>query len=343
MVIGRNEGVRLTRCLKSVLSMQKLEDQIELLYVDSDSSDDSVERAKNLGVKVIELKPDRPCAAIARNAGWKAVASEIVLFLDGDTEITSDFVVRSIDEFKDPRIAIVYGHRREIDPALSAFTRVLDLDWMHPAGPSAFCGGDALIRRSALQELGGFDESLIAGEEPELCQRIRSHGWIVLHNDAAMVKHHLGVTSLSQYWRRAVRSGYAYAEVSGRFWTTSSPLWKSESRHNLIAGTAILSLLLGSTAFSIGLSSAWPVLAALLVLLALSIKTAVRNRWKTPDPVTLFLYGLHSHLQQIPILFGQIKYWLHRRSGVVQRLIEYKTPGGASAAVVPPKRPSSTA
>jgi cellulose synthase/poly-beta-1,6-N-acetylglucosamine synthase-like glycosyltransferase len=323
--------------------MQKPEGQVEIFYIDSDSSDDSVERARNLGVKTIELKPLRPCAAIARNAGWKAAAAPTILFLDGDTELASDFVVKSIGEFNDPRIAVVYGHRREIEPQLSVFTRVLDLDWMHPPGPSAFCGGDALVRRSALEEAGGFDESLIAGEEPELCRRMRSRGWVVLHHDVDMVKHHLGVTSPAQYWRRAIRSGYAYAEVSARFRDTSAPLWKYESKHNWLAGLAILSLLIGAVAFSIGLGSGLPILIALLILVALSIRTAVRNRWKTSDWVTLLLYGMHSHLQQIPILFGQVKYrW--RRSGVVQRLIEYKRPGNASEPrVAPAKRPSSRA
>src|SRR5208283_1846933 len=154
VVIGRNEGIHLTRCLESILSMQKPKSEIEIVYVDPESTDDSIESARNIGVKTIELKPARPCAAIARNAGWKATAAEIILFLDGDTEIASDFVVRSLREFKNPRVAVVYGHRREIDPRLSVFTRVLDLDWLHPPGPSAFCGGDALVRRSVLEEVG---------------------------------------------------------------------------------------------------------------------------------------------------------------------------------------------
>jgi len=330
VVIGRNEGARLTRCLQSVLSMRKPEARVEILYVDSDSADDSAERSRKMGVETIELKPYRPCAAIARNVGWKTATSGIIMFLDGDTEISPDFIAKSIDQFSDPRVAVVYGHRREIDARLSVFTRVLDLDWIHPSGPSAFCGGDALIRRSVLEAVDGFDESLIAGEEPELCGRIRSHGWIVLHVDVDMVRHHLGITRFSQYWRRAVRSGYAYAEVSERFRTTNSPLWKREAKHNLVAGSAILSLVLGGPLLAIGIGSTLPIVAAIAILLTLSIRSAIRSRWKTSDAVTLFLYGLHSHLQQIPILFGQIKYRWQRRRGVVQRLIEYKGPFTAS-------------
>jgi cellulose synthase/poly-beta-1,6-N-acetylglucosamine synthase-like glycosyltransferase len=246
------------------------------------------------------------------------------MFLDGDTELASDFVAESIAEFDDPRVGVIYGHRREVDARKSVFTRVLDLEWIHPPGPSDSCGGDALVRRSVLEELGGFDETLIAGEEPELCWRIRSHGWIVLHVDRNMVKHDLDITRLSQYWRRAIRTGYAYAEVSRRFRATEPPLWKAESKHNQINGTVILGLMLGGSSLCVVLRSVLPIAATISIVLALAIRTAVRNRWKGSDSITLLLYGLHSHLQQIPILFGQMKYHLQRRRGIVPQLIEYK-------------------
>ncbi len=147
--------------------MRKPLGEVEVLYVDSDSADDSIDRANRAGVRIIQLRPQRPCAALARNAGWKATTSEIVLFLDADTELAPDFAADSIGAFDNPRIAVVFGDRREGNPRASLFTRVLDLDWVHAPGTANVCGGDALMRRSALQEVNGFDESLIAGEEPE--------------------------------------------------------------------------------------------------------------------------------------------------------------------------------
>src|SRR5271167_2170016 len=142
VVIGRNEGARLTRCLESVRAMDEPADgSVELIYVDSASTDNSVERALRLGAKVIQVNPGRPCASIGRNAGWRAVCAPIVLFLDGDTMLEPHFVNESLHLFEDPQVAVVFGDRREIDTAGSIYNRVLDLDWLSAPGEVELCGG----------------------------------------------------------------------------------------------------------------------------------------------------------------------------------------------------------
>jgi glycosyltransferase involved in cell wall biosynthesis len=336
VVIGRNEGERLTRCLQSVAAMEPARSAIELggvelIYVDSASTDNSARRAAALGARVLEVNPQRPCAAVGRNAGWRAAAAPIVLFLDGDTRVAPDFVAASLGEFDDPKVAVVWGHRREIAPGASIFNRVLDLDWIYPPGPSEFCGGDALIRRRVLEEVGGFDERLIAGEEPEMCQRIRARGYTILHVDRPMTGHDLAMTRWAQYWRRAVRAGYAYAEVSDRFAAAGINLWRAEARRNRVHGALMLAIAADAVGGAIVLRSFSPALVALALIGLLAVRTANRVRWKSPDFNTRFLYGLHSHLQQIPILCGQIRYWRDRRAGRIGGLIEYKQSGSERA------------
>jgi GT2 family glycosyltransferase len=325
VVIGRNEGERLRRCLDSVTMMQRLEGLIELLYVDSASTDGSVERASEYGAKVIRINPARPCAAAGRNAGWKAASAAIVLFLDGDTVLAPKFVADSLHHFNDQRIAVVFGRRREIKPETSIFNRVLDLDWVYPERQALFCGGDALIRRSVLEEVNGFDERLIAGEEPEMCWRIRARGYQIMGVDRSMVVHDLAMTRWSQYWRRALRSGFALAEISTRFRHTSSPLWLRESRRNILQGIIMLALFIMAPTLAIVCRTPIPIALAIGIVAMLTVRTAHRARWKSRCLVTLLLYGLHSHVQHIPILFGQLTYRHARRTGRVQRLIEYKT------------------
>jgi glycosyltransferase involved in cell wall biosynthesis len=338
VVIGRNEGERLMRCLASVSAMRSPGGaEVEIIYVDSASNDGSAERAARAGTRVITVAPPRPCAAVGRNAGWRVARAEFVLFVDGDTLVAPDFVVDSIGDFDDPMVAIVFGNRRESDPNGSAFNRVLDLDWITPIGPADYCGGDALVRRSVLERVGGYDERLIAGEEPEMCRRIRALSYAIVHVDRAMTSHDLGITRWSQYWRRAVRTGYAYAEVSERFRTTDSPLWDHAARSNLIRGGAMLTIVVGAPALALASRSLVPLLLAIATLVILALRTAWRFRWKSPDFVTGLLFGLHSHLQQIPILFGQFKYRTDRRQGRTAQLIEYKDASRPSA----PARTSS--
>jgi glycosyltransferase involved in cell wall biosynthesis len=326
VVIGRNEGERLERCLRSVQTANSGGRAVELIYVDSDSTDGSPERAQRLGARVLRVQPARPSAAIGRNAGWRVATGTHVLFLDGDTVLERDFLPAALGEIEtSPGIAVVWGHRREIAPSASLYNRALDLDWIYPPGDTEFCGGDALFRRAALERSGGFDDSLIAGEEPELCARLRAMGYRIRHIDVPMTGHDLAITHWRQYWRRAERAGHAYAEVSARFADTTSPLWSRESRRNLWHGGLVASGLAG---IPLALLAGMPGLAMAGVAAAAGIvgRTAWRARWKDSNPGTLLTYALHSHLQQVPILWGQLAWRQARRRGRVRGLIEYKAP-----------------
>jgi glycosyltransferase involved in cell wall biosynthesis len=324
VVIGRNEGARLSACLRSVLSAERAGHTLQLIYVDSASTDDSVQRAEALGATVISVRPERPSAATGRNAGWRAASGDLVLFLDGDTVLDANFIPEAIAEMNSAEdIAVVWGHRRESNTGGSLFNRVLDLDWIYPPGDSAFCGGDALFRRSALMACEGFDATLIAGEEPELCARLRARGYRIRHIDAPMTLHDLAMTKWRQYWRRAERAGHAYAEISARFADRDGGLWRRDARRNRLHGAALtigLTILLGATASGhLMIAMGGGTLAV-----ATCLRTAWRARWKSASALTLVLYGAHSHIQQIPILWGQIVWRQMARQGHRRGLIEYK-------------------
>ena len=371
VVIGRNEGERLGRCLRSIRSqIQKsgastppsrqplLEDRdsqtwvstettsapqtpfnLELLYVDSNSTDSSVALATDLGAKVIALHPVRPTAALGRNAGWRVARGEIILFLDGDTELDPNFIAAALPAFADPKTAVVWGHRREKQPFVSTYDRTLDLDWMYPPGLSAFCGGDALFRRDVLEQTGGFDDALIAGEEPELCGRLIALGFQVLHIDVPMTQHVLGIRGFGQYWKRATRAGHAYAEVAARFAGTANPLWTDDLRRNRVRAGFLVGLPIAATAFTILLWSRWPshwrpsawqagfwwpALGTATIFSLLVLRTAWKARWKSSSPVTLLLYGIHSHFQQLPIAWGQLQFAANHRRGRRANVFDYK-------------------
>jgi len=324
VVIGRNEGERLTRCLRSIRDMKNPGGDIELIYVDSASVDNSVENARSMGARVIAVKPARPTAALGRNAGWRAATAPIVLFLDGDTILHPDFVVESLKEFSDPAIAAVWGHRREIHPEQSIYNRLLDLDWIYKPGLTEFCGGDVLFRRSALEDVNGYDETLIAGEEPEMCRRLRGRGYKILHVDRPMTGHDLAMTKFSQYWKRATRAGYAYAEVSDRFASTNMPFWADEVVRNRNRALAMLTIFSVAAVASFALLTPLPLLGTLAFYSLLAVRSALKIRWKSPSLPTLIGYGFHSHFQQVPIYFGQLQYRKDRKIGRSRGLIEYK-------------------
>ena len=326
VVIGRNEGERLRRCLDSVRAMASLPDGHEIIYVDSGSSDSSLQIAAECGAQTIELNAARPGAASARNAGWRVARAEWVLFLDGDTILDPSFPELALESMAEPSVAAVWGHRRELYPKASIFQRVLDLDWVYAPGYTEFCGGDALFRRAALERVGGFDPTLIAGEEPEMCSRMRAVGYTILHIDAPMTGHDLAITRFSQYWRRLMRAGYAYAQMATQTHGDNKVrLWAAESRGNAIRALMLLTLLALAFIAPWFSNSPWVTFGiALAIFAALVLRTASKARWKSNDPVSLLYYGAHSHLQQIPIFAGQVAFWWDMVRNQRRGLIEYK-------------------
>jgi glycosyltransferase involved in cell wall biosynthesis len=329
VIIGRNEGERLVGCLQSVRSIRGVEGNVEIIYVDSASTDDSPQTARSYAAQVVVLQDGKRTAARGRNAGWPKALAPYVLFLDGDTILNPDFPgVALAGLTSDQSLAAVWGHRRELYPERSLYNRVADLDWIYAAGITEYCGGDVLMRRCALAEVGGYDSDLIAGEEPELCRRLRARGYRILHIDQPMTLHDLDLRRFSQYWKRAVRAGYAYAEISSRFRNSSDKMWLQASKRNVRLGVFwTIWLLLG---ICLAAFTSWLFVAWLAFVLLVTARSGWKARHKAPGKgLLLLLYGIHSHMQQIPILFGQLSYFADRYLGKQRKQIEYKE--GASA------------
>ncbi len=322
VVIGRNEGDRLRRCFQSIAGMQPVEGGSEIIYVDSGSTDDSLAIAAEFGARVLQPGSVRPTAAKARNKGWRSSSAPWILFLDGDTILNPSFPRTALAAAHDQQVAAVWGHRREIDPAANFYQRVLDLDWLARPGITEYCGGDALMRRSALEASGGFDDTLIGGEEPELCARFREYGYVILHIDAPMTLHDLAIRRWRQYWRRACRTGYAYAQMARRTRGNAIRLWTRESAHNRSRALALIALVFTIISGSFVWQPA--AFAGILLICGLVVRSAWKSRWKSHDPVSLLLYGVHSHVQQIPIFAGQLEFQLDLLRNRRRGLIEYK-------------------
>lgn len=215
IAIGRNEGERLRRCLESATARSSA----AVVYVDSNSTDGSVALARDMGVEVVELDMSVPfTAARARNAGFARLREvlpgvELVQFIDADCELSPGWMAHAEQVLRGRTdVAVVCGRRRERQPEASIYNALCDIEWDTPIGEAAACGGDAMMRVEAFEQVGGYNETLIAGEEPELCVRLRRTNWKILRVDHEMTLHDAAMTRLGQWWKRSVRAGHAYAE-----------------------------------------------------------------------------------------------------------------------------------
>jgi len=332
VAIGRNEGERLRRCLLSLAGQG-----VASVYVDSGSTDGSVDLARSMGVEVVGLDMGRPfSAARARNAGYerlKEIAPEVryAMFLDGDCEVDDGWLDRAKAELEaSPKLGVVCGRRRELFPEQSIYNRLADLEWDTPIGEAVACGGDSMIRSEAFDAVGGFDPTASAGEEPELCQRIRQRGWSVRRIDAEMTRHDLGMTRFRQWWRRQYRSGYNGLDILTRF-PGKDRLFEKDLKRSRLWGIGWPLAVIGAGIFG-GLVGGPVGGLVALALMALTlplqmVRLAIKIRKRVDGLRTALAYGALTMVGKWANLAGQVGYLLDRRRGRMARLIEYKRAG----------------
>jgi len=323
VIIGRNEGNRLHQCLLSVLS-----ETTKVVYVDSGSTDGSVTLAKSLGVYVVELDLSIPfTAARARNAGFEYLLQkdpniEFVQFVDGDCRVVEGWLNTAVSELiSQPQAVVVCGRRKEEYPRNSVYNRLCDIEWNTPVGEAKACGGDSMMRVSAFKKAGGFNSTLIAGEEPELCVRLRQAGGIILRIDADMTLHDAKITHLSQWWKRSLRAGHAYAEGAWLHGRSSEKHWVKENYSILFWGLLLPLFALIAAWFTFGFSLVF-LFMAYIFLGDRIYKNALQRGFKPEDAI---VYSLFCVLGKFPQAQGQIKFYISRLFNKQSTLVEYKS------------------
>ncbi len=325
VIIGRNEGERLRRCFESIAH-----DSDRIVYVDSASTDDSVEWARTRVGHVVELDPGPGLsAARARNAGFERLLEihpdlEFVQFVDGDCRVQPGWLAGALDFLRqNPKTAVVCGRRREVDPDSTIYNRLADLEWDTPIGRANSCGGDSMMRATAFGRVGGFQSGLIAGEEPELCLRLRADGHEIHRLDLEMTLHDADLTRFSQWWKRNARAGHAAIELLFRHGRAAGPPAQRRVRSILfwtivpIAGTLAAMWMFG----------AWGIFA-LGVYALLGGRIYQNERARARPPRIALWYAVACCIGKFAELEGFFRFgWNRLFRGGRNELIEYKGAG----------------
>jgi GT2 family glycosyltransferase len=319
VIIGRNEGDRLKRCLETVRDLAS-----RSVYVDSGSTDGSVAASKALGFTVIELDLRTPfTAARARNEGFQRLLElqpslDFVFFVDGDCEVSPGWL-RLAGKYlvHHPDVAAVCGRRRERYPEKSVYNMLCDIEWADQLpGEAKACGGDVLMRVSSFRQVGGYRAELICGEEPELCVRLRQSGWRIWCLDAEMTLHDAAMYRFGQWWKRMLRGGYGFAIGVALHGAPPERHWVRQYRRAWVWGLWIpLCICILTLVFGLWTLLLFGVYPLQVIRLALRGKRSRRENWWRAVALVV---------SKFPEMLGQLKYLIDHHADRRVRLIEYK-------------------
>jgi glycosyltransferase involved in cell wall biosynthesis len=325
ITIGRNEGDRLINCLLSL--KKELPENTPIIYIDSGSGDDSINNAKKQGAIVIELDMSIPfTAARARNKGFEYILqnypeTEYIQFLDGDCEILTSWLHKSIERLNNKKdLAIVCGRNIEKYLDKSIYNRLADMEWNTLIGETNDCGGNILIRLTALKDVNGYNPQLICAEDSEMCLRLIRKGWKIERLDVDMALHDAAMYKFQQWWKRSVRGGWANAEGYALYGNAPEKYRKKEHFSGYLWGFIVPLLSLSLLWFTHGLS-----LLFCLGYILLFFKIYRYRLQKFNDTVdNARLYAFWCTFSKFPQFIGQCTYWWKRLRNKQATLIEYK-------------------
>lgn len=314
VVIGLNVEKFIKGCLDSIFNSHYTQDKLEIIYVDSGSIDRSAAIAGSYkNVCIIHLNDPQPSAAKARNAGFRASTKPFIQFVDADSYLHPDWLYMAV-KYLEGNVGAVSGRLHERCPQANWFHRMADLEWNLIAGQDGWTtaggkakmfGGNVLIRREIMEEANSYDESLPAGEDPDLSYRVRRMGWSILRLNSSMASHDINISGFSQYIKRTMRSGAAYARVAHKYFREEEKFFLQRIIRITI-GALLPAILILS-----GIFAGWPLTglgAALIAAFRLVLKSGKFARMYGISLKTAVFFSLHLALAVYPQFFGILSY-----------------------------------
>jgi glycosyltransferase involved in cell wall biosynthesis len=202
----KNDARRLARCLASIAASPAPSTRVEVVVCDNGSSDESPEVARQAGAHVLVL-PGLKVGQL-RNEGARQATGDLIAFVDADHAVGPGWTAAALDVLKAPEVGMT-GAEYLPAPGPTWVQRLYDAFREHRAGrfETEWLGsGNMILRRALFDRLGGFDTTLEACEDVDLCRRVRGSDYKIVA-DAGIESTHYGDPPtlkklfLSELWR----------------------------------------------------------------------------------------------------------------------------------------------
>lgn len=319
VVIGRNEEKHMESTFDAVGALNYPKNLLEIIYVDSDSSDRSMEIARRHADSVFIEKHPFPSAARGRNRGLVEARHEFVHFVDGDVRIHPDYLLKAIEILMKPDIDAVSGRLREREDRgwnrIIASSRRTEGD-----GPADATIAGGTFKRSALLQVNGYDERLRLGEETELGERFRKAGFHIWQIRDEMGDHDYSMKGLMDYCRLSIRNGRSKTQLmflkgESRYFDSDRRIAINNIVQNIIFVIVFFALLIWNKLI-------WaPFFVLFYIILVLINYATQKGLWEKYKVISFLLMNLAK-----PIVFlGQMAEWMKIAcNGEYRRLFKQK-------------------
>lgn len=283
IIITRNESKNISRCIESIAKEAVHYDAVEIILVDSASTDETVEIAGHYAINVLRLKSSWFLSAAAgRYIGTLYSRGDWLLFLDGDMALAGGWLEKAMGYIQEPMVGGISGNIRDVYTQNGHVTGTRDY-FHNPEGGAVEAmdfGGAALYSRSAMEKTGGFNPFLKSDEEPELCLRLRAAGYKLIRLPDLMALHYcIPSTSLAGQIRRA-RLNYfiGFGQISRAYWGTRLFWVYQKERGFYWPGLIVIFLTLAMLASSFVFHSYAPIGIWILLLVLGMIAFVIRKQ-----------------------------------------------------------------
>lgn len=318
VIIGLNSGKYLNSCIKNVMKSNYPQEKIHIVYVDGGSKDNSVIIAHNFrNVTLIELDVNYPTPGSGRNAGYKSCSQPFIQFLDADTYLHPNWLKKAVS-YLDSDVAAISGILEERIPDRNVYHLVSNIDWRVTPFTNGWVGstceakvfgGNVLIRREAIEIAGGYDETLIAGEEADLSYRLRKNGWKLIRTNTPMASHDININSIHSYIKRAIRSGYGYTLIAMRYIGQKEKLFSQRLLRIVLSTFTPIGILIGLSSIQLPLLG---FCTATMIIFRSFRKIGYFQRIYAISTKDAMSYSLHLSFVVFPQFLGVVRYFYGR-------------------------------
>lgn len=238
-----NGEATLRECLDSLMQVDYPPQSMEIIVADNNSTDGTAGIIRQYPVRCIKATSGQG-PSVARNAGMQVARGEILAFVDADVIVHRDWLRALVQGFDDGVGCVggpVWGQRRTT--IVEEFLYQDDSDnycLSHPFLPFMH-GANVAFRRLVLDKIGGFDESLVTGEDRDICWRLQLETDFRLRFVPEAFVTHRFVSTFAELFYKLIGYGMAESAVYAKYrWHPQFPKYRFTIGSNLNSYRKIL-------------------------------------------------------------------------------------------------------